>query len=165
MRGEGKVSEEKSWLKSNFHLKRRECLWEQIFCELFCRIGTVLICDRTCKDLAQEMSLPEQPIYKSIFFLDKSNFWWQMLGRYLRTHRISIEMELGRINCMSWLVMFTVHGLPSQFTISFFEASGFQKVAARIHISKYMQARNVFKNSIVPKVYYWCFLLRSAQEG
>ena len=88
-----------------------------------------------------------------------------MLGRYLRTHRISIEMELGRINCMSWLVMFTVHGLPSQFTISFFEAGGFQKVAARIHISKYMQARNVFKNSIVPKVYYWCFLLRSAQEG
>ena len=59
-----------------------------------------------------------------------------MLGRYLRTHRISIEMELGRINCMSWLVMFTVHGLRSQFTISFFEVSGFQKVAARINICK-----------------------------
>ena len=45
----------------------------QIFCKLFCRIETaVLICDRTCKDLAQEMSLPEQPIYKSIF--EKSNF-------------------------------------------------------------------------------------------
>ena len=28
-----------------------------------------------------------------------------------------------------------------------------------------MQARNVFKNSIVPKVYYCCFLLRSAQEA
>ena len=34
-----------------------------------CRIGTVLNCDRTGKELSQEMSLPEQPIYRSSFSL------------------------------------------------------------------------------------------------
>lgn len=63
------------------------------------------------------------------------------------------------------LIAWVEYGLPSRFTIRFFGVSGFQKVAARIHIFKQMQARNVYKNSIVSKVYYYCFLLWSAQEG
>ena len=57
-------------LKRNFHLKGSECMQAE-FAVVSCSVALELCnnCARTCKDLAQEMSLLEQPIYRSIFSL------------------------------------------------------------------------------------------------
>ena len=56
-------------LKRNFHLKGSEFMQAE-FAVVSCSVALEL-CNwtRTCKDLAQEMSLLEQPIYRSIFSL------------------------------------------------------------------------------------------------
>ena len=54
-------------LKRNFHLKGSECIRAE-FAVVSCSVALEQCnCARTCKDLAQEMSLLEQPIYRSIF--------------------------------------------------------------------------------------------------
>ena len=82
-------------LKRNFHLKgslRAE------FAVVSCSVALEQCnCARTCKDLAQEMSLLEQPIYRSIFPL-----------------------------CLC-CVMCTGHGLPQRFTIRFFRCQWISK--------------------------------------
>ena len=56
-------------LKRNFHLKGSECMQAE-FAVVSCSVALELCnCARTCKDLAQEMSLLELPIYRSIFSL------------------------------------------------------------------------------------------------
>ena len=57
-------------LKRNFHLKGSECIGAE-FAVMSCSVALEQ-CNywvRTCKDLAQDMSLLEQPIYSSIFSL------------------------------------------------------------------------------------------------
>ena len=54
-------------LKRNFHLKGSECIRAE-FAVVSCSVALEQCnCARTWKDLAQEMSLLEQPIYRSIF--------------------------------------------------------------------------------------------------
>ena len=54
-------------LKRNFHLKGSECIRAE-FAVVSCSVALEQCnCARTLKDLAQEMSLLEQPIYRSIF--------------------------------------------------------------------------------------------------
>ena len=53
--------------KRNFHLKRSECIRAEFAVVSCCVALEQRNCARTCKDLAQEMSLLEQPIYRSIF--------------------------------------------------------------------------------------------------
>ena len=60
-------------LKRNFHLKGSECIGAE-FAVVSCSVtleqcNKNYYCARTCKDLAQEMSLLELPIYRSIFSL------------------------------------------------------------------------------------------------
>ena len=55
-------------LKRNFYLKGSECIRAE-FAVVSCYVALEQCCARTCKDLAQEMSLLEQPIYRSIFSL------------------------------------------------------------------------------------------------
>ena len=56
-------------LKRNFHLKGTEFMQAE-FAVVSCSVALELCnCARTYKDLAQEMSLLEQPIYRSIFSL------------------------------------------------------------------------------------------------
>ena len=56
-------------LKRNFHLKGSECIGAE-FAVVSCSVTLERCnCARTCKDLAQEMSLLELPIYRSIFSL------------------------------------------------------------------------------------------------
>ena len=54
-------------LKRNFHLKGSECIRAEFAVVSCCVALEQCNCARTCKDLAQEMSLLEQPIYRSIF--------------------------------------------------------------------------------------------------
>ena len=56
-------------LKRNFHLKGTEFMQAE-FAVVSCSVALELCnCARTYKDLAQEMSLLEQPISRSIFSL------------------------------------------------------------------------------------------------
>ena len=53
--------------KRNFHLKGSECIRAEFAVVSCCVALEQCNCARTCKDLAQEMSLLEQPIYRSSF--------------------------------------------------------------------------------------------------
>ena len=55
--------------KRNFHLKGSECIRAEFAVVSCCFALEQCNCARTCKDLAQEMSLLELPIYRSIFSL------------------------------------------------------------------------------------------------
>ena len=56
-------------LKRNFYLKGSECIGA-VFAVVSCSVALELVYNCTtvtCKDLAQEMSLLGQPIYRTIF--------------------------------------------------------------------------------------------------
>ena len=119
-------------------------------------------CARTCKDLAQEMSLLEQPIYRSIFSSIRVISEGKCQAGNLELTVILLKWDSPRINSVM-LVLCNVHRprfTPTVYHQVFSVSVDFKK-SKHVFISA---NKNVFNNSIVSKAYNCYFLVLSAHK-